>query len=89
MFSTLDEAFELPTAAAPTAPPGPVPEAPLTYRMALYKPGCSVVWQGRDMTVNHVLLRRGHLVVYLDGHPDAVEPDAITMPLTRLVLQRS
>ena len=90
MFSTLDEAFELPApAAAPKAPTGPAPQAPLTYRLALYKPGSPVVWQGRDMTVSHVLLRRGHLMVYLEGHPDAVEPDTITMPLTRLVLQRS
>jgi len=100
MFSTLDEAFELPAAAA--APPsaargGPAsgaataaaPATPVTYRLALYKPGSPVEWQGRAMTVSHVLLRRGHLMVYLQGHPEPVEPETLTMPLTRLVLQRT
>jgi len=100
MFSTLDEAFELPAAEA--APPSAAqaspaagaaaaatPVTPVTYRLALYKPGSSVEWQGRDMTVSHVLLRRGRLMVYLQGHPDPVEPETITMPLTRLILQRT
>jgi len=99
MFSTLDEAFELPAAdAASAAQDGPEsnapltaapPVAPLTYSLALYKSGCSVGWQGRDMTVSHVLLRRGRLMVYLQGHPEPVEPESLTMPLTRLVLQRT
>ena len=100
MFSTLDEAFELPAAEA--APPAAAqaspaagaaaaatPVTPVTYRLALYKPGSPVEWQGRAMTVSHVLLRRGHLMVYLQGHPDPVEPETLTMPLTRLVLQRT
>lgn len=65
------------------------PVAPLTYHLALYKPGSPVAWQGREMSVSHVLLRRGHLMVYLQGHPDPVEPETLTMPLTRLVLQRT
>lgn len=102
MFSTLDEAIEPPAADAaptahtpPTAEPSPLPstaaptETPVTYRLALYKPGSSVTWQGKSMTVSHVLLRRGRLLVYLDGHPDAVEPEAIVMPMTELVLQRT
>ncbi len=105
MFSTLDDAFELPAAeealpcatvgAAPASPVTGVaataeaPVTPVTYRLALYKPGSSVEWQGRDMTVSHVLLRRGRLMVYLQGHPDPVEPETLTMPLTRLVLQRT
>lgn len=100
MFSTLDEAFELPAAEAATAPSSatssastpasvPVPVTPVTYRLALYKPGSSVEWQGRDMTVSHVLLRRGRLMVYLQGHTDPVDPETLTMPLTRLVLQRT
>lgn len=104
MFSTLDEAFELPAAEAATAPSSatssatssasppasaPVPVTPVTYRLALYKPGSSVEWQGRDMTVSHVLLRRGRLMVYLQGHTEPVEPETLTMPLTRLVLQRT
>ncbi|RUP35757.1 MAG: hypothetical protein EKK45_00245 [Curvibacter sp.] len=56
--------------------------------LALYKPGCHVKWQGRAMTVSHVLLRRGRLMVCLEGHPEPVDAESLTTPLTRLVLQR-
>ncbi|MDD0840025.1 hypothetical protein PSQ40_15685 [Curvibacter sp. HBC61] len=57
--------------------------------MTLYKPGKSARWQGMTMTISHVLLRKGRLLVYLEGHPEALEPEALDLPPTRLVLQRS
>lgn len=41
------------------------------------------------MTISHVLLRKGRMLVYLEGHPEALEPEALDLPPTRLVLQRS
>lgn len=92
MLPSFDEAFELHTPASAPRPlkAGPAGlDAPPTLHLALYKPGCRVKWQGRAMTVSHVLLRRGRLMVCLEGHPDPVDAESLSTPLTRLVLQRS
>lgn len=62
---------------------------PRTCDMTLYKPGKSARWKGMTMTISHVLLRKGRMLVYLEGHPEALEPEALDLPPTRLVLQRS
>lgn len=91
MFNTDGGANPLPPTDNPLTPaslsdPGPPPR---TCDMTLYKPGKSARWQGMTMTISHVLLRKGRLLVYLEGHPEALEPEALDLPPTRLVLQRS
>lgn len=92
MQSSFDETFELhsPARAHPALKADLAADThPPTLHLALYKPGCHVKWQGRAMTVSHVLLRRGRLMVCLEGHPEPVDAESLSTPLTRLVLQRS
>jgi hypothetical protein len=71
-------------------PPSAASQKPsLIYDVALYKPGTAARWQGMPETVSHVLLRRGELKVFLQGHPDALDPAAIEVKPTRLYLQRN
>ena len=46
-------------------------------RLPQYKPGDRVVYQNRTESVKHVILRRGELVVQLDGVPGMVEASKI------------
>jgi DNA-binding NtrC family response regulator len=47
-------------------------------RLPQYKPGDRVLYQNRTESVKNVILRRGELVVQLDGVPGMVEASKIT-----------
>lgn len=75
-----------PTARAePTAAPA---EPPKTVRLALFKPGTKVLYQGQQCTVSHVTVRRSLLLVKLDEIHDPVNSEKLYVEPTCLTLQR-
>ena len=46
------------------------------YYMPLFKPGTFVQWNHQRETVNHVVVRRHALKVYLVGHESPAYPEA-------------
>ncbi|MDF1485710.1 hypothetical protein PY257_11060 [Ramlibacter sp. H39-3-26] len=45
--------------------------------MDLYKPGARFLLQGREVTVDFVLMQRGRMRVYLRGDPKAHDPSEL------------
>ena len=79
----------LPNHSLPTPHTSAATTVPRYCDMPLYRPGVPAIWQGVTMTISHVLLSKGRMLVYLEGHPAALDPAALQVPPTRLVLQRS
>lgn len=57
-------------------------------RMSIYKAGQAVQHRGRSERVSHVLLRRGQLFVYLQGHEAPIDPTELTIEPTELVYKK-
>lgn len=56
--------------------------------LPIFKPGQTVMHQGRYERVSHVLLRRGQMVVFLQGVSDPVAPEHLSLEPTELVYHR-
>lgn len=53
--------------------------------MPIFKPGKKAHWNGREMTVSYVLIRKGRLFVHLHEHGDPVPYEHIDMPASELI----
>jgi hypothetical protein len=56
--------------------------------LPIFKPGSTVLHNGRTERVSHVMLRRGQLFVYLQGHTDPLQPEQLSVEPTELIYYR-
>lgn len=54
-------------------------DRPRTFLMPLFKPGVTVMRNGRAEKVSHISIRRREMVVFLEGREDPVKPDQLTL----------
>lgn len=89
VIDELDRLFEL---QADKTPPSndcpPEPDLP-TVRLALYKPGTQVSYQGQWCTVHYVTLRRNQLLVQLHEITGAVDSSKLYVEPSNLTLRRN
>lgn len=55
------------------------PDRDRTFLMPLFKPGVTVMQNGRQEKVSHISLRRKEMVVFLVGKEDPVKPETLTL----------
>lgn len=60
----------------------------VTIRLPIFRPGQDVEYQGESARVDHVLVRRGGLMVYLEGRPVPIDSDEINVAPTEFVYRR-
>ena len=54
-------------------------------RMPMFKPGKLAYLHGREATISYIHLRKGELLVHLQGHSNAVPADHLELAPTELV----
>lgn len=50
-----------------------------TFLMPVFKPGVTVLQNGRQQKVSHISVRRKEMVVFLVGQEDPVKPETLTL----------
>lgn len=69
--------------------PQDLPAEPAVVHLPLYRAGSLVGYQGREYTVDHVVITRSQLLVHLQELDSSVDAEKLQVAPTRLVLQRS